>query len=277
MSLDNLKKLLDEVAGNGLSDLHFTTGMVPYIRTREGEMIPVPAFGVVALEEMKEIASFVLPADRRGAWPEMKEMDASFEYNSARFRVNAYYETRGPSLAIRLIGTSIPSPDELGIPKSILSAIDAKHGLVLVTGATGSGKSTSLASLVEYINATRAAHIITIEDPIEYVFNSKKSLVHQREISTHTHSFAKAIRSSLREDPDVVVIGEMRDPETIAAAITLAETGHLVISTLHTNDTVQAIDRIIDAFPPTSQAQIRVQLGMSLVAIMSQALLPKKS
>ncbi len=137
--------------------------------------------------------------------------------------------------------------------------------MVLVTGPTGSGKSTTLASLVEYVNTTLEKHIITIEDPIEYVFETKKSLIHQREISVHTHSFSKAIKSALREDPDIVVIGEMRDPDTIAAALTLAETGHLVLSTLHTNDTIQSIDRILDAFPPIVQSQIRVQLAMSLV------------
>ena len=142
-----------------------------------------------------------------------------------------------------------------------------------MTGSTGSGKSTTLAALIEHINNTRAVHIITIEDPIEYVFESKKSLIHQREISTHTQSFPRAIKSALREDPDVVIIGEMRDPETMAAAITLAETGHLVISTLHTNDTVQAIDRIVDSFPVNAQSQIRVQLALSLAGILSQSLL----
>ncbi len=277
MSLDNLKKLLSEVAENKLSDLHLTTGMVPYIRTKEGEMTPIPAFGIITADLMREIASFTLPADRRGAWPDEKELDASFEYNGARFRVNAYYESRGASFAIRLIGNAIPTHDELGIPQTIINLLHKKQGLILVTGATGSGKSTTLAALVEWINVHQAAHIIMIEDPIEYVFESKKSLIHQREISTHTHSFAKAIRSSLREDPDVVIIGEMRDPETIAAAITLAETGHLVISTLHTNDTVQAIDRIVDTFAPSAQSQIRVQLAMSLSGIMSQSLLLKKS
>lgn len=150
-------------------------------------------------------------------------------------------------------------------------------GLVLVTGPTGSGKSTTLASLVEYVNSNFEKHILTIEDPIEYVFEPKKSLVHQREVSVHTHSFPRAIKSALREDPDIVVVGEMRDPETVAAALTLAETGHLVISTLHTNDTIQSIDRIIDAFPASAQAQVRVQLAMSLVGVTSQALLPHKS
>lgn len=176
-----------------------------------------------------------------------------------------------------MIKKTIETPENLGIPKAFIELFSRKQGLILVTGATGSGKSTALASLINQINQERKTHIITIEDPIEFVFESKKSLIHQREISTHTHSFSHAIRSCLREDPDVVMIGEMRDPETMAAAITLAETGHLVVSTLHTNDTVQAIDRIIDAFPSSVQAQIRVQLAMSLSGIMSQSLLTKKN
>lgn len=277
MSLDQFKQLLGEVIQNELSDLHITTGMVPYIRTKEGEIIPIENFEKVNLELMREIASFALPADRRGAWPTEKELDASFEYAGQRFRVNAYFESRGPSLAIRMIKKNIDTPESLGIPASFISLFSRKQGLILVTGATGSGKSTALASLIEKINLEQKTHILTIEDPIEFVFESKKSLIHQREISTHTQSFAKAIRSSLREDPDIVMIGEMRDPETMAAAITLAETGHLVVSTLHTNDTVQGIDRIIDSFPTGVQQQIRVQLAMSLSGIMSQALLPKKS
>lgn len=277
MSLDQFKLLLNEVIQNQLSDLHISTGMVPYIRTKEGEIVPIDKFEVVSLDLMREIASFTLPADRRGAWPTEKELDASFEFAGQRFRVNAYYETRGPSLAIRMIRKDIETPESLGIPEAFINLFTRKQGLILVTGPTGSGKTTALASLVEKINRERRTHILTIEDPIEFVFESKLSLVHQREISTHTHNFAKAIRSSLREDPDVVMIGEMRDPETMAAAITLAETGHLVVSTLHTNDTVQAIDRIVDSFPPASQSQIRVQLAMSLSGIMSQSLLMRKN
>jgi twitching motility protein PilT len=238
-------------------------------------MVRVEAFWVLSAELMKEIASYILPADRRGAWPTEKELDASFTHNGARFRVNAYYETRGASFAIRRIAEQIPTPEILWLPKAFMELANRTQGLILVTGSTGSGKSTTLAALIEHINQTRAAHIITIEDPIEYVFESKKSLIHQREIATHTQSFPRAIKSALREDPDVVVIGEMRDPETMAAAITLAETGHLVISTLHTNDTVQAIDRIVDSFPIGAQAQIRVQLALSLAGILSQSLLLK--
>jgi twitching motility protein PilT len=226
---------------------------------------------------MRAIASFVLPADRRGTWPDEKEMDASFEYKDARFRVNAYFETRGPSFALRLVAKEIPSVQDLGLSQPVIDLMHQQHGLVLVTGPTGSGKSTTLASLVDYVNSNFEKHIITIEDPIEYVFESKKCLVHQREISVHTHSFARAIKSSLREDPDIIMIGEMRDPETMAAAITLAETGHLVLATLHTNDTIQSIDRIVDSFPSSQQPQIRVQLAMSLLGVVSQVLLPRKT
>lgn len=277
MSLDQFKLLLNEVIQNQLSDLHITTNMVPYIRTQDGMVLPIENFEKVSLELMREIASFALPADRRGAWPTEKELDASFEYAGQRFRVNAYFESRWPSLAIRMIKKEIPTPEDLGIPTAFVDLFKRKQGLILVTGATWSGKTTALASLIEKVNQEQHAHILTIEDPIEFVFESKKSLIHQREIATHTQTFAKAIRSSLREDPDIVMIGEMRDPETMAAAITLAETGHLVVSTLHTNDTVQAVDRIVDSFPTWVQGQIRVQLGMALSGIMSQSLLAKKN
>ncbi len=276
MALDRFHALLDDVLTTKIPDLHLTTGMCPYIRGHDGMMRAVPTFGVMELEEMKAIASFVLPADRRGTWPDEKEMDASFEYKNARFRVNAYFETRGPSFAFRLVAHEVPSVQELGLSQATIDLMHREHGLVLVTGPTGSGKSTTLASMLDYINTNFEKHIITIEDPIEYVFTPKKSLIHQREISVHTHSFARAIKSSLREDPDVIMVGEMRDPETMAAAITLAETGHLVLATLHTNDTVQSIDRIIDSFPSGQQPQIRVQLAMSLAGVVSQVLLPRK-
>ena len=260
-----------------IPDLHLTTGLVPSIRTHEGTISRLENFGVLSLEMMREIASFVLPADRRGTWPTEKEMDASFEHKGARFRVNAYFEARGPSFAFRLIAQAIPTPSELGLPGVLTDLIKNGSGLLLVTGPTGSGKSTVLASLIEELNSTASLHIITIEDPIEYVFEQKKCLIHQREVSVHTDSFARAIRSSLREDPDVIVIGEMRDAETMAAAMTLAETGHLVISTLHTSDAVGSVDRIIDSFPTSQQPQIRVQLALSLLGVMSQLLLPRKN
>lgn len=277
MQLDRFHALLDDVLATKVPDLHLTTGMCPYIRGHDGMMKAVSAFGVMTPEDMRAIASFVLPADRRGAWPDEKEMDASFEYKSARFRVNAYYETRGPSFAFRLVAHEIPSVTDLGLSQAVIDMLHKGHGLVLVTGPTGSGKSTTLASMLEYVNTNFEKHIITIEDPIEYVFEAKKSLIHQREISVHTHSFARAIKSCLREDPDIIMVGEMRDPETMAAAITLAETGHLVFATLHTNDTVASIDRIVDSFPSSQQPQIRVQLAMSLVGVVSQILLPRKT
>ena len=277
MQLEPFFSLLSEIRTNKIPDLHLTTGLFPYVRGRDGQIKSVESFGILTPDVMREIASYVLPADRRGRWPDEKEMDASFESDGARFRVNAYFESRGPSFAIRLISTEVPTIEAFEVPETIVEMMHREHGLILVAGPTGSGKSTLLASLVEHVNVTKEKHIITIEDPIEYVFQSKKSLIHQREVSVHTNGFAQAIRSSLREDPDIIVVGEMRDPETISAAITLAETGHLVLSTLHTNDTVQSIDRIVDSFPTNQQPQIRVQLAMSLVGIVNQTLLPKKS
>jgi len=182
----------------------------------------------------------------------------------------------GFGLAIRYIPTKIPTHKELGIPDNIIDLLHREKGLILVTGPTGSGKSTTLATMIDYINTNFKKHIITIEDPIEFNFKNKQCLIHQREVGNHTKSFSHAIRSALREDPDIIMVGEMRDPETISAALTLAETGHLVLSTLHTNDTVQSIDRIVDSFPSGAQSQIRVQLAMSLTAVISQTLLPKK-
>jgi twitching motility protein PilT len=210
------------------------------------------------------------------AFEQEKELDFSFSLGIHRFRVNAFHDSRGPGLAMRYIPVRIPSPEELSIPKQVIELLHRDRGLILVTGPTGSGKSTTLASMVEYVNQNFKKHIITIEDPIEFNFVSKNSLIHQREVGAHTKSFPRAIKSSLREDPDVILVGEMRDPETMQAAITLAETGHLVLSTLHTNDTVQSVDRIIDAFPASQQGQVRVQLAMALTAVVSQSLLPKK-
>lgn len=205
------------------------------------------------------------------------EGDFSYTHGIHKFRVNAFENVKGFGIAIRYIPTKIPTCQELGVSEEIIKLLHRDKGLILVTGPTGSGKSTTLAAMIEYINTTMKKHIITIEDPIEFNFQGKDCLIHQREVGTHTDSFARAIKSALREDPDVIMVGEMRDPETIQAALTLAETGHLVLSTLHTNDTVQSVDRIIDSFPSSGQSQIRVQLAMSLSAVISQTLLPKKN
>jgi len=193
----------------------------------------------------------------------------------SRFRVNVYYENSGPAIAFRLISEHIPSMEDLGIDEIVKSFAMLKSGLVLFTGSTGMGKTTTIASVLEFINQNRSAHVITIEDPIEYIYKSKNCLFSQRELNVHTNSFSDAIRGALRQDPDVVMVGEMRDLETISAALTLAETGHLVLSTLHTSDAAQTVDRIIDVFPHNQQQQIRAMLSANLKAVISQQLIPR--
>ena len=213
--------------------------------------------------------------DQRAIFEKVHEFDFSFSIeNFGRFRVNIYEERFGPACAFRVISQEIPTLDSIGLGPAVEQLLQYHNGLVLVTGPTGSGKSTTLASMINYINEHRQAHIITIEDPIEYVYKSKNCLVTQREVNVHTKSFSSAIRSALRQDPDVVLVGEMRDLETIGAAITLAETGHLVFSTLHTQDAPQTIDRIIDVFPADQQQQVRAQLAGTLNAVISQILVP---
>ena len=227
-------------------------------------------------EQMVEAMVFsLLDEDQKQILLRDKEFDFSFAFGSlGRFRVNAFHERGNLAAAMRLISNEIRSVEQLGLPKVINNFANYPRGLVLITGPTGSGKSSTLAALVDKINNERAVHIITVEDPIEYTHQSKKAVIVQREVHYDTYSFSAALRSALREDPDVVLIGEMRDLETIAAAITIAETGHLVFATLHTNSASQSIDRMIDVFPPHQQPQVRAQLGNILMAICSQRLIP---
>jgi twitching motility protein PilT len=205
-----------------------------------------------------------------------RDIDLSFSYaESHRFRANCYFRSGELALSIRVIPLAVPTPDEIGMPPALAEVCDLRQGFVLVTGPTGSGKSTTLASMIERINTRRPVHILTIEDPIEYTHQHRVAAIDQREVGVDTQSFARALRSALREDPDVILVGEMRDPETIQFALTLAETGHLVFATLHTNDASQSLDRISDVFPPERQTQIRVQLAASIAAVVSQRLLPR--
>jgi len=266
--------LLEEVVRRKASDLHLQVGLPPMIRI-DGALSPI--MGVSSLDEqMVEALVFaILDQDQRQILLKDKEFDFSFAFGTlGRFRVNAYHERGNLAAALRLIPNEIKTATELGLPNVVMHFADYPRGLVLVTGPTGSGKSTTLAALVDKINSERAQHIITIEDPIEFTHKSKKSVIVQREVHYDTYSFSAALRSSLRQDPDVVLIGEMRDLETISAAITIAETGHLVFATLHTNSASQSIDRMIDVFPPHQQPQIRAQLSNILMAICSQRLIP---
>lgn len=277
MIIQKFKQLLDDMIQTKIPDLHFTAGGNPHIRKHSGDIELLESFGITEQDDVRAIVIEMIGQDRFDALIKNHEGDFSYAHGIHKFRVNVFENVKGLGIAIRYIPTNIPSYKELSVSEDIIKLLHRDKGLILVTGPTGSGKSTTLASMIEYINTTMKKHIITIEDPIEFNFQGKECLIHQREVGTHTDSFARAIKSALREDPDIIMVGEMRDPETIQAALTLAETGHLVLSTLHTNDTVQSIDRIVDSFPVAQQSQVRVQLAMSLSAVISQTLLPKKN
>lgn len=269
-----IEPLLDEVIKRKASDLHIQVGLAPILRV-DGKLAPVPGSEVLNDEAVEALIFSILDEDQKQILLKDKEFDFSFAYGDlGRFRVNAFHERGNLAAALRLIPNELLSIEQLQLPQIVNKFAEFPRGLVLVTGPTGSGKSTTLAALVDKINRERAHHIVTIEDPIEFTHKSKKSVVVQREVHYDTYSFSAALRSSLREDPDVVLIGEMRDLETIAAAITIAETGHLVFATLHTNSASQSIDRMVDVFPPHQQPQIRAQLANILMSIVSQRLVP---
>jgi len=269
-----IEDLLEEVVKYNSSDLHLTVGASPMLRI-DGALKPVPDSTPLTAEDVEKLTYSVLDETQKDILLKDKEVDFSFAYGDlARFRANAYHQKGNVGLALRLIPVEIRSLENLGLPKVCNTFTEFPRGLVLVTGPTGSGKSTTLAAMVDKINKERPNHIITVEDPIEYTHTHAKSIIEQREVHYDTRSFSAALRSILREDPDVVLIGEMRDLETIAAAITIAETGHLVFATLHTNNAAQSIDRIIDVFPPHQQQQIRIQLSNILQGIISQRLVP---
>ena len=266
--------LLEEVVRRRASDLHLQVGLPPMIRI-DGSLMPIPGTDVLDDATVSKLIFAILDDEQRQVLLRDKEFDFSFAFGTlGRFRVNAFHERGSLAAALRLIPNEIKSIGELGMPAAVAEFANYPRGLVLVTGPTGSGKSTTLAAIVDKINSEKSAHIITIEDPIEFTHKSKKSVVVQREVHYDTYSFSAALRSSLRQDPDVVLIGEMRDLETISAAITIAETGHLVFATLHTNSASQSVDRMIDVFPPHQQPQVRAQLSNILMAICSQRLVP---
>lgn len=274
--MDNLRIeiLLQEVINQRASDLHLQPGLPPMLRV-DGALTPVANTSVLNPETVERLVFSIMDNEQKQILIKDKEFDFSFAFGDlGRFRVNAFHERGNVAAALRLIPNQIPQLSELGMPQVVETFANYPRGLVLVTGPTGSGKSTTLASLIDKINTERAEHILTIEDPIEFTHKSKRSVVAQREVHYDTYSFAAALRSALREDPDVVLIGEMRDLETMSAAITIAETGHLVFATLHTNSAAQSIDRMVNVFPPHQQPQIKAQLGNILMAICSQRLVP---
>jgi twitching motility protein PilT len=267
------KQLLQVVVDSSASDLHIITGIPPMIRI-DGVLSPIPGTTVLNPEAVNEILRQVLTSEQLERLNVNKELDFSLSFSEkGRFRVNAYTQKNSYAAAFRLIPLTIPPMESLGLPSLLHSFTTLRQGLVLVTGPTGHGKSTTLATMLQEINKNRACHIVTIEDPIEFIFNPIKSIISQREMRGDTHSWEIALRSVLREDPDVVLVGEMRDYETIASALTVAETGHLVFATLHTNSAAQSIDRIVDVFPEEQQKQVRLQLSNVLEAVFSQRLI----
>ncbi len=275
----DIHELLNLTVKNNASDLHLLAGIPPVIRI-DGSLRYLTSYSALSHEMVENLVFSLLNPQQKEYVVNNKELDFSFGFgggdygNLGRFRANVYYQRGFLSAAFRFLLPNIRTIEELNLPKVLHGYADMKQGFVLVTGPTGHGKSTTIASIINEINLKRATHILTIEDPIEYVYPAGKSIISQREMDIDSHSWAMALRSALREDPDVVLVGEMRDPETMAAAITIAETGHLVFSTLHTNSAAQTIDRIIDSFPPSQQSQIRTQLASTLRGVVSQRLLP---
>lgn len=270
----NLRDLLEEMIEKRASDLHITAGVPPQLRV-DG-MIVSTDHEVLSPEDTLRITYSILNEEQQKRFERERELDFSFGVKGlSRFRANAYMQRGVTSLAIRQIPFEILSFRELGLPPVVEKLAEKQKGLILVTGPTGCGKSTTLASIIDKINRERRCHIITIEDPIEYIHQHKKSIVNQREVRSDTESFGTALKHVLRQDPDVILIGEMRDLETMAAALTIAETGHLALATLHTNSTFESINRIVDAFPPSQQGQVRAQLAFVLEGVITQQLIPR--
>ena len=269
-----IEELLTTLVENNGSDLHISSSLPPCMRV-DGKLKRMD-YPPLTPEQVENLLFPMLSNEQRRRLEQEWELDFSYGIEGlSRFRVNFYKDKGNYAAAFRTITSTVPSFDKLGLPEIVRTTAEKPRGLILVTGPTGSGKSTTLAAMIDYINSTRAEHILTIEDPIEFVHTSKTSIIHQRELGMDTRSFANALKSALREDPDIILVGEMRDHETIALALTAAETGHLVFGTLHTSSASQTVDRIIDVFPEGQQQQIRVQLANSLVAVFAQTLLPK--
>ena len=272
----SIEELLRLAARNGASDLHITTGLPPVLRV-VGSLRPIEDASPLSPQDAEALVVALMGEEHQRVFKEQGQVDFSYGLAGVgRFRVNAYRQRGTCGAAIRLIPHEVPRIADLGLPPILETLARKSRGFIVVTGPTGSGKSTTLAAMVDLINSERSCHVMTIEDPIEYLHRHKKAMVNQREIGQDSVSFALALRAALREDPDVILVGEMRDLETMSTAITAAETGHLVLATLHTGDAVQTIDRIIDVYPPYQQQQVRIQLAATLVAVVAQQLVPRK-
>lgn len=271
--MTDLNKYLEALIAGGGSDLHISSGSLPLIRV-SGELLPLSNFEATSSQDVLDILKQMLDEVSFNKFLQKQEKDFAYTYGERRLRGNAYVQKGGYAIALRLI-SEIKTIDQLGLPKIIEDFAMARQGFFLVVGPVGQGKSTTLASMIELINERRSAHIVTIEEPVEYVFKNNKSLIHQRDVGIDTESFEEALHSVFRQDINVILIGEMRSHETMSTAVTAAETGHLVLSTLHTNTAAQTIDRIIDSFPANQQDQVRLQLASSLIGIFSQRLVPK--
>lgn len=267
-------QLLRIIVEKKASDLHIVVGSPPTLRI-QGALTPLIEYGLVTIDQAATFVNTILSGSQKETYAHNKELDFSYKFGDlGRFRVNVYHQKGSPAASLRLIPSKVPTINDLRLPSMVHNFTQLRQGLVLVTGPTGHGKSSTLSAIIEEINQSRAEHIVTIEDPIEFVYTSKQSIISQRELHADTHSWDVALRSVLREDPDIVLVGEMRDFETISAAITVAETGHVVLATLHTNSAAQTIDRIVDVFPEHQQSQIRMQLSNSLEVVLSQRLVP---
>lgn len=271
--MPTIEEIMRTAKEAGASDVHITVGIPPKMRVN-GNLITMNYSKMMPADTLEVLLEIMTEAQRE-RFEDRGEYDMSFSIPElGRYRVNAYKQRGSVALALRLVGTQVPSPEALGVPESVINLYERKRGLILVTGPTGSGKSTTLAAIIDKINNNRDAHVITLEDPIEYLHQHKVAMVNQREIGLDSQNYANALRAALREDPDVILVGEMRDFETISVAITAAETGHLVLSTLHTIGAASTVDRVIDVFPPHQQQQIRVQFANVLEAVISQQLIP---
>ncbi len=272
----NIKELFKIAIKRGASDLHLVANMPPIIRI-DGELVYVNKTKKINSKEIEQMASSIITPAQKERFMSTRDLDFGYEFDSYRFRINLCFEKNNLSLVARVINNKIVTLEEIGMPKIVYDLLSLKQGLILLTGPTGCGKSTTLAAMIEYINQNNFANIITFEDPIEFIFSPQKSVITQRELGSDMLSFGAGLKHAMRQDPNVIMVGEMRDLETIATTITLAETGHLVLATLHTYNAAQTIDRIIDTFPPHQQNQIRMQLSLTLASVISQRLLPRKS